>query len=416
MDCGAEVMFIKIREERDSTADGGAVLIFAALSMVVLLAIVAVAINAGRIAAVRTQAQAAVDAAAMAGVAGIPPHSAGVDSNKETIARLINALNVDQSGLPTSNIVDGKSASIQSYTGTGVAANPDFIVRYFDATTHNFYNVGNYSAGLRKNVELRDLNALTVTKSYPVDNFLAAFIAPNQSRVNVTATAVFGGATCMKPQLPIAISDCQSDGGFQYTSDCKTNCSCDTATNLCAGDITLDLTTSNANSDNMAWFAPPGYGSANDSDIERWIREGMPTTCVGNSVLLINGVTSNMSCVQDVKNHYFNNPRGPNTCQGGGQGNGQGNQNQHVINRPDLQAMRDQGITNWDALVPIVDCSARNYNQSWQVKGFTYVRIIGTDGNTRITVKRVCNSTIPFATGGGAINCDNTTGNPSLLQ
>src|SRR5262245_59149381 len=231
----------------------GSVIIFVTLIITLLLAMVGIGLDTGMLTYVRSQAQPAVDAAALAAASGL----IGGQSEVEKRVAAYNSTNdyvgqdVGQPGkkLGASNVMpisyDGSSIQVATYgTANGVRVGLE------KAGTNPYNNA---------NAESSVVSPLFLT---PLLNLLG-FTAPAQANLNITATAVLQH----RPELPIAIVGCT------------------------VGDTTLTWSQTPSPTDNSA-FTSFTYGTANVNlmrDLVSNTCSTMPPVAIGSCINLNNG-------------------------------------------------------------------------------------------------------------------------------
>ena len=151
---------------RTSNSRRGTILVLGAFSLVVVVGMAALALDTGYILVVQTQAQAAADAAALAGASGLTTSLAQVRTNAQSCANL--------------NKANNHSVPLQ---------NSDITVGTWNATTQTF-SVSSGTAVFGLNAVKVTVN-LTAARGNPVSLFFAS--ALGWSSANVTATAIGGG-------------------------------------------------------------------------------------------------------------------------------------------------------------------------------------------------------------------------------
>src|SRR5215475_10254530 len=167
----------------------GSVIIFVTLIITLLLAMVGIGLDTGMLTYVRSQAQPAVDAAALAAASGLLGGQSEVDARVAAYNSTNNYVGQPGSTLGTANVTpivyDGSSIQVATYG------------------TANGVRVGLEKAGTNPyaaNTESSVASPLFLT---PLLNLLG-FTAPAQANLNITATAVL----LNRPELPIAIVGC----------------------------------------------------------------------------------------------------------------------------------------------------------------------------------------------------------------
>jgi len=188
--------------ESRSESEQGVVLVFVALVLAVLLALLALAFNMGWLESKKSKAQAVNDNTALALAAAIPAYNSGDTVQLSTILESLNSQN---------KVVGNSSDTITM---------DDLVYYYVD-----FYP-DNEGGGIRK-TELGEphpvgsgtinssmINAIEVRKTYETSVFLNKFLGTSTTRadVGVNSLAMLGGPGCLSPDLPIAIGNCSVDG------------------------------------------------------------------------------------------------------------------------------------------------------------------------------------------------------------
>jgi Flp pilus assembly protein TadG len=226
----------------------GSVIIFVTLMITLLLIMVGIGLDTGMLTYVRSQAQPAVDAAALSAASGL----LGGQSQVEARVAAYNSTNdyVGQAGskLGASNVTpivyDGSSIQVATYA------------------TANGVRVGLEKAGTNPytaNAESSVVSPLFLT---PLLN-LMGFTAPAQANLNITATAVLQN----RPELPIAIVGCT------------------------VGDTTLSWSQTPSPTDNSA-FTSFTFGSANVNLMRDLVSANcstIPPVGIGSCINLNNG-------------------------------------------------------------------------------------------------------------------------------
>jgi len=258
----------------NSLNNRGSVIIFVTLMITLLLIMVGIGLDTGMLTYVRSQAQPAVDAAALAAASGL----LGGQTEVEARVAAYNSTNkyVGQPGstLGASNITpivyDGSSIQVATYG------------------TANGVRVGLEKAGTNPytaNTESSVVSPLFLT---PLLN-LMGFAAPAQANLNLTATAVLQN----RPELPIAIVGCT------------------------VGDATLSWSQTPSPTDNSA-FTRFTFGSANVNlmtDLVSANCSTIPPVDIGSCINLNNG--QDTPVLQEILKAYgpFKDPpKDPEDC------------------------------------------------------------------------------------------------------
>lgn len=239
----------------------GIAIIYVTLFLMVLgLLFVALGIDVGWLALVRTQGQAAVDAAALRGAAAIRNYNATTDPTM--VHSMVSGLNAD-------NTVMNQSAGL-----TG--ANVEFCTGDPDNPTCPSATIP--ARGIR------------VTKPYTAPLYFGKlFKNGTTTDITVSAIAWLGGVCGFNPDLPIALCAQQ----INYTKDAQGNFYCDES-------LMTDL---NPNTiDNAGWYAIPD--SANASICKKMAsgEEPVPYVNYEQEINLNNGQIT--SCHQVIEDRF----------------------------------------------------------------------------------------------------------------
>lgn len=349
----------------------GISLIFFLLLLPIILMAIAAAINLGWLAIARTQAQAAVDAAALSAAGAIPHYrlSNGDSSGVLELARLFNQT-LPVSEMTTANMIIGKepaiaddpaSVSIGVWNKDAVNPAPKFSL-------------------LPPGAPLKEINAVRVTHQFEAPLFFANILGLGSSTMTmreVRATAAIGGPWCGVSVIPLML--------------CSVSGVLDTCGDESACNSVLDFgKASNNTTDNAAWFAtcPPGTGESqkslcnaekNAADIVNALRSGEKPDelCVGSKI------------VQD---------------------NGEKTAVLHELSKDEyLDTM---------FILPVVDCGPQ-LNKVAEVKAFVAVKIetvTDSGGGKKVRFRRLCGVNIQGPTAGG-IECGGSLlSGPSLVE
>ena len=240
----------------------GAILPIFAVAVLVLVLLVAASINIGWMSNVKSQAQAAVDAAALAGAAGIPNYIA-LDGDKDIVDRLALSFNGD----PTSD-------------DTNPVAKGDPLIE----TARVFMSVYD-GASVQPATDVPSTNAVQVEKQYTVPLF-GGVLDMVQWSVTVRAAATLGSPGCAEVNFPVALV---ADGTQDFCSVSR----CDQGSSIAIQ--------TNSNVDNSAFFNY--YGNPVSASSCRAMVDGSArrTICAGEEIELNNGQMT--SCLQEM-NRY----------------------------------------------------------------------------------------------------------------
>lgn len=320
----------------------GIAIIYVTLFLLVLgLLFVALGIDVGWMAYVRTQGQAAVDAAALRGAAAIPNYNVAGDTT----------MVYDMAGTGfTDNKVMSKDPEITGSNIEMCADNPS-------------------NPNCQTTTYPTPAGGVKVTKTYSAPLFFAArLLNGGSSNVNLTVNSIawLGGPGGLKPDLPIGM--CQAQVGYPDTCSDK-NPSEEKITWDGVGNQTASPT------DDSAWWTPIDV-QASASDCKKLVEDPskFPLLHIDDPILRNNGQVT--SCLNDIANTYASCPS---TCD--------------YKNPP----------PECTALVPVFDCTA-NPNQSAPVVGFAKICITGVKAQGEpkyIKGPLICNVPIPGAIGGG---------------
>ena len=247
-------------------AEIGATLPFLAITILALFLLIALSLNIGWIASVHSQAQAAVDAAALAGAAAIPDYHIKNGDMTNLIA-LSTSFN-GATNQPDTNEVANSGPDIQ----TG-----DIALKVYDGVDIKDPQTNNPL----------ERNAVQVTKNYEVPLFFTKLINTITWNISVTATANMSGPSCFKPDLPLALID-----------DSATTALCQPLN--CGTEVTYALQ-SPSTLDTSSFFNFDGE-IASASRCRDMVNNGMGSKmiCAGDNIALNNGQVT--SCLSDMEN------------------------------------------------------------------------------------------------------------------
>ena len=241
----------------------GAILPIFAVAVLVLVLLVAASINIGWMSNVKSQAQAAVDAAALSGAAGIPNYIA-LNGDKDIVDRLALSYNGDPADDDT-NSVAKLDPSIET------------------ARVHMMeYNGGPPQPA----VDVPSTNAVRVVKDYSVPLFFGGVVNMLQWTVRVQATATLGAPGCAEVDFPVALV---ADGSQDFCSD-----------NQCDQVSSVAIQT-NSNIDNSAFFNYLGNPISARSCKDMVDGSGRRTICTGEEIELGNGQMT--ACLKKMNEH-----------------------------------------------------------------------------------------------------------------
>ncbi len=197
----------------------GSVIVFVTLMIVLLLIMVGIGLDTGQLTATRSQGQAAVDAAALAAVSGLP-----VQPNPENeVNQRVAAFNLSNDYVKkSSNPIGGPNITYVQYNET-----TDTITNLPGITNAN---------GVRVALESNSGTAITTPVFLTPLMNLFGQSAPSTVDVNVSAVA----ALKVLPSVPIAIMN-----------------------NLCGGSSSVNLRDASTSTDNSCWTTYTALSSPN---------------------------------------------------------------------------------------------------------------------------------------------------------
>jgi Flp pilus assembly protein TadG len=167
----------------------GSVIVFVTLIITLLLVMVGIGLDTGMLTYVRSQAQPAVDAAALAAASGLLGGQTEVEARVKAYESTNDYVGQSGSTLGASNVTpivyDGSSIQVATYG------------------TANGVRVGLEKAGTSPYTANSESSVVSPLFLTPLLN-LMGFTAPAEANLNITATAVLQN----RPQLPIAIVGC----------------------------------------------------------------------------------------------------------------------------------------------------------------------------------------------------------------
>ena len=252
----------------------GSVIVFVTLIITLLLAMVGIGLDTGMLTYVRSQAQPAVDAAALAAASGL----IGGKAEVETRVAAYNTTN-DYVGKPGSTLGAANVTPI-SYDGSSIQ-----LATY---GTANGVRVGLEKAGTNPYTANSESSVASPLFLTPLLNLLG-FTAPAQANLNITATAVLQH----RPELPIAIVGCT------------------------VGDTTLSWSQTPSPTDNSA-FTSFTLGSANTNLMRELVSANcstIPPVGIGTCINLNNGQdTPVLKEIIKVHGPFTNPPKDPEDC------------------------------------------------------------------------------------------------------
>ena len=273
------------------TQQRGALLVYLAILIPVLVVLAAIAVNIGWLYYARNQAQAAVDSAALAAAAGIPHYNSldpgAAAGNSGRVLALLNLFNGDPV-LGTTNSIIGIDPDVQWGDVRYLVYTRPFVGGVYGTPTFE------YPAFPNRNDEI---NGIEISKTYSIPLFLSDIIGYGSMDVNVQSAAVLSGPSCFPIRAPITLLHCPDVGA--PNDQCTSNDNCG---------VVVDFNTAQLNpdpGDNAAIYAlatePP-----NANICRQRVRGELPgdEVCVGEMISLNNGVLG--SCLQEMQHQCEN--------------------------------------------------------------------------------------------------------------
>lgn len=242
----------------------GSVIVYVAFLLPVIALLVAIALNVGTLVSARSQAQSAVDAAALSAVAGLPRYN--LTSDKAAVITLAQAFNGSAQANDANTVLNG-----------------DLQINASDIE-YKEYSTGQ----LKDATSAQQTNAVQVSKEFTVPMFLKGIVRKSDWKIRLSATAVLGGPGCMTPALPFALIDCSNT---HSGSGVCSSLNCNKEVNLVISNPTQ--------ADSAAFFTfdgSPSNASACKSMVED--PEENKFICAGSKIELNNGTIA--SCLADV--------------------------------------------------------------------------------------------------------------------
>ncbi len=325
----------------------GIAIIYVTLFLLVLgMMFVALGIDVGLLAFVRSQGQTATDAAALRAAAAIPNY------NIAGSAGLVHAM---ASNINSNNTVFNRSADISAGDIALCEGDPD-------SNPNCVPGSGPYPTPAR---------GVQVTKTYSIPLFFSRVLNNgDNANITVSSTAWIGGPMGLYPTLPVVL--CGQQLGFDFS----TGLSCDP-------DYTSSFTPDGTDNSGY-WF---GLGESTDSDVCKARVNGsqdVPYISVGDEIELKNGQDNN--CHKAIENRFAGCDEA--ACNGGGAPNANG-----------------KTVDDCTVFVPIIDCPQTINNQD-TVAGFAAIciRDVNSKGRDKyIEGQTRCGVTAPNSVGGGPI-------------
>src|SRR5713226_2742293 len=251
----------------------GVAIIYVTLFLMVLgILFFALGVDVGWMAYIRSQGQAAVDAAALSGAAGIPNYNTTADPSK--ISSLVAAPNNTVLGQTLSFSTNGQICG-------GDSNNPQCP----------WTGAASQAAGVR------------VTKSYATPLFFSRILDPSTANTNISVSSIawLGGVEGLQPNLPVVL--CAGPIGYDPSAP-----SCRTPHRIsmqgCDSSITNNANC-NSGGNNGGWWTPQSV-SASDSQCRCYVDARFGSTCsspppflnIGDTINLQNGVSND--CHKDI--------------------------------------------------------------------------------------------------------------------
>lgn len=342
-------------------------LFIALLCVPVIVIFVAIAVDVARLIEARSDAQRALDMAALSGAGGIPFMRFNADRSKiDTLSQLFNGA----AGAQGTNNINSLDPNVQAtdLEFYGLDLNGEIV----DLSGPSL-PAGEVASGNENQVQV-----VKISKQYSIDTTLTSIIGHDIMNTTVESFAAATGPRCFNVNIPMVLMDC--DTGVNQNCG-PTQCGQSYSQVLFNPDQT----------DNAAWFQPTDPANANDckdavENSTSW------TLCVGDTAYLNNGTMT--SCLMKVEDQCFG--RRPGEC---------------TVANP------------WYVTVPVIDCeyfgeAGNPFNQETPITGFARVGITDVQANPGHTIDFVLDcevSPVPNPQGSGGQLCGLFSA-PTLIQ
>lgn len=261
-----------------SNKESGAVMVFVALFIGVVVIFAAMSIESGRLTHARNQGQTAVDAAALAGAKVLPAYrrrlleaagsgDGGVASSENLLASFVSSLNYN-------NRFEGDATTIALGDVTPISYDPVTHV----STPTDFINA----------------NGITVRKQFQLGHILGSILGKSSSPIQVNATALAGGGpSCVEPTLPLVL------GARADSSSQDSYCAYQPMTG--SGIVTDNATTTPSTNDSLAFFDIEQPSSA--CGCEQFVFGSRKQLCIGDVIYINNGRMAN--CMKSIAESFL---------------------------------------------------------------------------------------------------------------
>jgi Flp pilus assembly protein TadG len=255
--------------------DRGVAIIYVTLFLMVLgLLFLALGIDIGWLAYVRTQGQTAVDASALSAAAALPTYGTGGDTTK--VFDMAAAFNSSNNVMNGSSGIDG-STNVEFCTGKSTA--PACVP------------AGSVS-------DTKKVAGVKVTRTYQAPLFFGKlFNGGSTNNITVSSIAWLGGPGGLSPDLPVAL--CKAEVGYDPNASGGPTCSSDPPFNA------IDFTPSKT--DNAGWWNKVGVGQPSDSECKKMVNgtEPVPFLNLTDPIDLNNGQLT--SCQKAIEDKFMAN-------------------------------------------------------------------------------------------------------------
>lgn len=348
-------------------SEKGAVFVFVAFILFAIVAFLALSYEAGRIYHTKNQLQAAVDAAALSGVAGVQFFRQTGDTSK--VQMLAEAFS--ETALAGGNAIWGEAPAIDF-------ANNVELINYDRPS-------GNITVFGVDFTNRTDVNGVRVRSDYNVGHSFSRFLGgalggngPNNTNVPAAAIAVHDGPECVQLDLPITLVSCCLAGDPTQCNTIGGPCEFGTCNNafVFTSGFPQNGQFAPSTQDNIAWFTVPPDTNVNASTIGTLIGR-QQLLCAGTPINVTNGV--------------------------------------QAVNIQRLETwIQSLGLPTPPLNVPVIDCKVldstgqQNPVQSAPVLAIARVRITGIrvqGGNSEINFSFACNGVFPNTVSGGTNTC-----------
>ncbi len=346
----------------------GVAIIYVTLFLMVLgLLFLALGIDIGWLAYVRTQGQTAVDASALSAAAALPTYSTG--GNTTSVFDMATAFNSSNNVMNSSSGIAGSSdGSTNVELCTGKSTSPVCVP------------AGSVS-------DTKKVAGVKVTRIYQAPLFFGKlFNGGSTSNITVSSIAWLGGPGGLRPDLPAAL--CKAEVGYDPNAPGGPTCSSDPPFNA------IDFTP--ANSDNAGWWNLVGAGVPSASECKNMVDGKTPVPFLNlNDMIDLNNGNIN-SCQKAIEDKFMKPPK---SCSS---------------DKCALAATDPQRIA-CTVILPIVDCG-KSTNTNQPVLGFAAMCITNVVANSAFNGTLNCNVKPPEPPLGGGDSFGIYAGRPVLVK